>query len=178
MDRWYLALVFALPLLLSTLSSYFRNNPVVQRHPILDKLSQSTTVPNNIYASDSGQNFHIISGPNMSGKSTYLSQICLLTIMAHIGMVVKNSSLLLWKYKRTLLSLGCFVPANFASVRLTDKLATRIGTEDSIESNCSSFLLEMKEMSYIVNNVTNRTLVVIGSHSLRLFSSLPDLPCR
>lgn len=62
---------------------------------------------------------------------------------------------------------GCYVPANFASIRLTDRLATRIGTEDSIETNSSSFLLEMKEMSYIVNSVTNRALVVIGTFSGR-----------
>jgi DNA mismatch repair ATPase MutS len=57
---------------------------IKKRHPILEKLGIDV-IPNDTYASELGQTFHVITGPNMSGKSTYLSQLCLLTIMAHIG---------------------------------------------------------------------------------------------
>lgn len=67
--------------------------------------------------------FHVITGPNMSGKTTYLRQVALLVIMAQ---------------------MGSFVPASFASIRIVDKLFTRMGTGDNIESNCSSFLVEMQ----------------------------------
>ena len=67
--------------------------------------------------------FQAITGPNMSGKTTYLRQVALIVIMAHIG---------------------CFVPASFASVRIVDRLLTRMGTSDMIECNCSSFLVEMQ----------------------------------
>jgi len=65
----------------------------------------------------------------MSGKSTYLRQVALLVLLAH---------------------LGCYVPARFCSVRLTDRIFTRIGTGDSIENNASSFMVEMTEMAYIL----------------------------
>lgn len=119
----------------------------LQRHPILESISREPVIANNTYISESGQNFHVISGPNMSGKSTYLSQVCLLTILAHIG---------------------CYVPAQFASFRLVDRLFSRMGTDDSIESNASSFLVEMREIAHIVKHVTNRSLVVIGTiYSIR-----------
>jgi DNA mismatch repair protein MSH4 len=64
-----------------------------------------------------------------SGKSTYLRQVVLLVVMAHIG---------------------CFVPARYCSVRLTDRIFTRIGTSDSIDNNASSFMVEMTDMAYIL----------------------------
>ena len=67
--------------------------------------------------------FHIISGPNMAGKSTYLRQVALIAVMAHAG---------------------CFVPAKFAALQVMDRLLTRLGSSDSIESNSSSFLTEMQ----------------------------------
>lgn len=76
----------------------------------------------------------------MSGKSTYLRQVALLTILAHVG---------------------CFVPATFASFRLVDRLFTRIGTSDCMERNCSTFMVEMKEMAFIIQNATNHSLMII-----------------
>jgi len=60
---------------------------------------------------------------------------------------------------------GCYVPANFASFRITDKIFSRIGTDDSLETNSSSFLVEMKEMSHIVSHATHRSLIVIGTYN-------------
>ena len=96
-------------------------------------------VPNPTFLSPES-NFVLITGPNASGKSTYLKQICLITVMAQIG---------------------SYVPATYASVRICDQLFTRIGTEDSIETNSSTFLQEMKESSNILNSLSERSLIVI-----------------
>ena len=109
------------------------------RHPILEKIGIETPVPNNAYASE-GCNFQIITGPNMSGKSTYLRQIALLQIMAQIG---------------------SYVPAEFASFRIADQIFSRIGSDDDIETNSSTFMLEMKEINYIVQNASNTSLIII-----------------
>nr|XP_006819740.1 PREDICTED: mutS protein homolog 4-like [Saccoglossus kowalevskii] len=109
------------------------------RHPILEKISIELPVPNNTYASEDS-NFIIITGPNMSGKSTYLKQVALLQIMAQ---------------------LGSFVPAQYASFRIIDQLFTRIGFDDDIESNASTFMVEMKEVNYIVQNATDTSLIII-----------------
>ncbi|KAF9183929.1 MutS protein msh4 [Haplosporangium sp. Z 767] len=109
------------------------------RHPIIEKLYASTFVPNDTYAG-SANNFQIISGPNMSGKSTYLRQVALLTIMSHIG---------------------SFVPAEFASVRIVDQLFSRICNDDNVELNASTFTVEMKETAYILQSITERSLVVM-----------------
>ncbi|CAI9729270.1 homolog 4-like [Octopus vulgaris] len=90
------------------------------RHPILEKIAREPPVPNNTYASNDS-NFIIITGPNMSGKSTYLRQVALLQIMAQIG---------------------CFVPATYASFRISDQIFTRIGSDDDLETNASTFMLE------------------------------------
>jgi DNA mismatch repair protein MSH4 len=79
----------------------------------------------------------------MSGKSVYLRQIACITIMAHCG---------------------CFVPAKFASFRIVDKLFTRIGTDDSMESNASTFMVEMNEMAHIVQVI----LCVLSSYLSRM----------
>ncbi|XP_013406219.1 mutS protein homolog 4 [Lingula anatina] len=109
------------------------------RHPILDKISVETPVPNNVYASDES-NFLIITGPNMSGKSTYLRQIALLQIMAQIG---------------------SWVPADFASFRVCDQIFSRIGSDDDIETNSSTFMLEMREINYIIQNASATSLIII-----------------
>ncbi|KAI8907003.1 muts-like protein 4, isoform CRA_a [Powellomyces hirtus] len=109
------------------------------RHPIKETVSTDLFVANDIYASE-GANMQIITGPNMSGKSTYLRQIALLIIVAQ---------------------LGAFVPAAYASVRLVDKLFSRIGMDDSLQANASTFMLEMRETAFILQNVTSRSLIII-----------------
>lgn len=86
------------------------------RHPIVEATQPGTTfVPNDLYL-DSTSNLQIITGPNCSGKSTFLRQTALLAIMAH---------------------LGCYIPAVSAKIRLTDRICTRLGTGDDIETNAS-----------------------------------------
>ena len=118
------------------------------RHPILDKMDLPGTelVGNDISAMPIEANFHVITGPNMSGKSTYLKQIVLLQIMAQSG---------------------CFVPAETDSespqpvFRLCDTIFSRVGMSDSIECNASTFQMEMKETAYILNNLGQASLVII-----------------
>ncbi|XP_034531708.1 mutS protein homolog 4 isoform X2 [Notolabrus celidotus] len=109
------------------------------RHPILERIARQQPVANNSFISE-GSNFVIITGPNMSGKSTYLKQVALCQIMAQIG---------------------SFVPAEYASFRVADQIFTRIGVDDDFETNCSTFMLEMKEISYIIHNVSDRSLIII-----------------
>ncbi|XP_058470955.1 mutS protein homolog 4 isoform X2 [Solea solea] len=109
------------------------------RHPILERIAGQQPVSNNSYISE-GSNFVIITGPNMSGKSTYLKQVALCQIMAQIG---------------------SFVPADYASFRVADQIFTRIGVDDDFETNSSTFMLEMKEISYIIHNVSDRSLIII-----------------
>nr|XP_040055241.1 mutS protein homolog 4 isoform X1 [Gasterosteus aculeatus aculeatus] len=109
------------------------------RHPILEKMVGQQPVSNNSFISE-GSNFVIITGPNMSGKSTYLKQVALCQVMAQIG---------------------SFVPADYASFRVADQIFTRIGVDDDFETNSSTFMLEMKEISYIIHNVSDRSLIII-----------------
>ncbi|XP_021052643.1 mutS protein homolog 4 [Mus pahari] len=92
-------------------------------HPILEKISAEKPVANNTYITE-GSNVVIITGPNMSGKSTYLKQIALCQVMAQIG---------------------SYVPAEYASFRIAAQIFTRISTDDDIETNSSTFMKEMKE---------------------------------
>ncbi|CAB4414135.1 unnamed protein product [Rhizophagus irregularis] len=109
------------------------------RNPMRESLYVDTFVPNDTYAS-SATNFQLITGPNMSGKSTYLRQIALMSIMSQIG---------------------SYVPAEYASFRIVDQLFTRICNDDNIESNASTFVVEMRETAYILQNVTDDSLVII-----------------
>ncbi|XP_054653658.1 mutS protein homolog 4 [Dunckerocampus dactyliophorus] len=109
------------------------------RHPILERMAGQQLVSNNCYVSE-GSNLVIITGPNMSGKSTYLKQVALCQIMAQIG---------------------SFVPAEYASFRVADQIFTRIGVDDDFETSSSTFMLEMKEISYIIHNVSGRSLIII-----------------
>ncbi|XP_028550917.1 LOW QUALITY PROTEIN: DNA mismatch repair protein MSH4 [Dendrobium catenatum] len=108
------------------------------KHPILESL-HNDFIPNNLFLSEAS-NMVIVMGPNMSGKSTYLQQVCLLIILAQIG---------------------CYVPARFASIRVVDRIFTRIGTGDNVEYNTSTFMNEMKETSFLMQNVTPRSLIVM-----------------
>nr|XP_020758656.1 mutS protein homolog 4 isoform X1 [Odocoileus virginianus texanus] len=108
-------------------------------HPILERISVEKPVANNTYITE-GSNFFIITGPNMSGKSTYLKQIALCQIMAQIG---------------------SYVPAEYSSFRIAEQIFTRISTDDDIETNSSTFMKEMKEIAYILHNANDKSLILI-----------------
>ncbi|XP_040420645.1 mutS protein homolog 4 isoform X6 [Cygnus olor] len=108
-------------------------------HPILEKIAMEKPVSNNTYLTE-GSNFLIITGPNMSGKSTYLKQIALCQIMAQIG---------------------SYVPAEYCSFRIAEQIFTRIGMDDDIETNASTFMKEMKEITYIIQNANDKSLIII-----------------
>ncbi|XP_023786138.1 mutS protein homolog 4 isoform X1 [Cyanistes caeruleus] len=108
-------------------------------HPILEKIAMEKPVSNNTYLTE-GNNFVIITGPNMSGKSTYLKQIALCQIMAQIG---------------------SYVPAEYCSFRIAEQIFTRIGMDDDIETNASTFMKEMKEITYILQNANDKSLIII-----------------
>ncbi|KAK6781483.1 hypothetical protein RDI58_019279 [Solanum bulbocastanum] len=108
------------------------------RHPILESI-HNDFIPNGIFLSEAS-NMAIVMGPNMSGKSTYLQQVCLMVILAHVG---------------------CYIPARFATLRVVDRIFTRMGTMDSLESNSSTFMTEMKETAFIMQNVSHRSLIVM-----------------
>lgn len=93
-------------------------------HPLMAELQDIDFVPNDTYIS-SVNNFFMIFGQNNSGKSTYIKQVGILTLLAHIG---------------------SYVPASWASFRLTDCIFSRIGTDDDMEHNSSTFLVEMREV--------------------------------
>ncbi|XP_042437287.1 DNA mismatch repair protein MSH4-like [Zingiber officinale] len=117
------------------------NGPVAidaGRHPILESV-HNNFVPNNLFLSEAS-NMVIVMGPNMSGKSTYLQQVCLIIILAQIG---------------------CYIPARFASLRTVDRIFTRIGTGDNVEYNSSTFMTEMKETAFLMQNVSSKSLIVM-----------------
>ncbi|KAJ3946160.1 MutS protein msh4 [Colletotrichum fioriniae] len=96
-------------------------------------------VPNDYYAAEEHR-FQIVTGCNMSGKSTYIKSVSLLQIMAQIG---------------------CFVPVEYASFPIVHNIFARVTTDDNVESNMSSFSLEMREMAFILSNVTHKSIVII-----------------
>ncbi|KAK2426146.1 DNA mismatch repair protein MSH4 [Trifolium repens] len=108
------------------------------RHPILESI-HNDFVANNIFLSEAS-NMVIVTGPNMSGKSTYLQQVCLIVILAQVG---------------------CYVPARFSTLRVVDRVFTRMGAVDNLESNSSTFMTEMKETAFIMQNVSERSLIVM-----------------
>lgn len=111
------------------------------RHPIIEQVCKKECfVPNDTYLDDSEQRLHIITGPNMSGKSTFLRQVALITIMSQ---------------------MGSFVPAKRAHMGIIDKVFTRIGANDDLSRGQSTFMVEMTETANILNNVTSRSLVIL-----------------
>ncbi|KAF2649594.1 hypothetical protein K491DRAFT_668687 [Lophiostoma macrostomum CBS 122681] len=109
------------------------------RHPIREKLMRSKFVPNDIYASQQ-MRFQIITGCNMSGKSTYIRSVALMCIMAQVG---------------------SFVPATYASFPIFHQLFARLGMDDSIETNVSTFAAEMREIAFILRNIDKRSLAIV-----------------
>lgn len=110
------------------------------RHPVIEKiLKEGEFIPNDINLNEE-ERIIVLTGPNMAGKSTYLRQIALITIMAQIG---------------------SFVPAKEAHLGIVDSIFTRIGASDDLTRGVSTFLAEMNETANILNNVTNRSLVIL-----------------
>jgi DNA mismatch repair protein MutS len=112
------------------------------RHPVIEKnLSPGNHyVANNVELDDQDQQIIIITGPNMSGKSALLRQTALIVLMAQAG---------------------CFVPATSAEIGLVDKIFTRVGASDNISSGESTFMVEMNETASILNNISNRSLILL-----------------
>ncbi|NUM87873.1 MAG: DNA mismatch repair protein MutS, partial [Bdellovibrionales bacterium] len=110
------------------------------RHPALENLvGRDKFIPNHTrFAQD--RLLFLITGPNMSGKSTYMRQVALITLMAHVG---------------------SFVPAKSARIGLVDRIATRVGASDRIGRGQSTFMVEMQETAQILNGATSRSLVVL-----------------
>ncbi len=110
------------------------------RHPVVEKfVSDSYFVPNDTTLDTSSNKVMIITGPNMAGKSTYMRQVAIITIMAQIG---------------------SFVPAKEARVGIVDKVFTRVGASDDLASGQSTFMLEMNEVATILKNATKRSLII------------------
>src|SRR5436853_3295536 len=111
------------------------------RHPVLDQnLVEEKFVPNDTTLEGENTRLAIITGPNMAGKSTYIRQVALITLMAQTG---------------------SFVPAASAEVGLVDRIFTRVGANDDLARGQSTFMVEMNETSNIVNNATGRSLVIL-----------------
>ena len=115
-------------------------NVVDGRHPVVEAISKQGFVPNDCILDNDENRTMILTGPNMAGKSTYMRQIALITLMSHIG---------------------SFVPAKMAEIPLTDKIFTRIGASDNLISDQSTFMVEMTEMANILNNATEKSLLIL-----------------
>jgi DNA mismatch repair protein MutS len=111
------------------------------RHPVLDQtLVDEKFVPNDTSLDGENMRLAIVTGPNMAGKSTYIRQVALIVLMAQIG---------------------SFVPAESAEIGLVDRIFTRVGASDDLARGQSTFMVEMNETSNIVNNATERSLVIL-----------------
>ncbi len=110
------------------------------RHPVVDKMLNGKFIPNDTYLDLDENRLAIITGPNMAGKSTYMRQVALITLMAQIG---------------------SFVPASQAHIGVTDRIFTRVGASDDLASGQSTFMIEMIEVSNILNNATEKSLIIL-----------------
>ena len=111
------------------------------RHPVLDQnLAEEKFVPNDTDLDGERKRLGIITGPNMAGKSTYIRQVALIVLLAQIG---------------------SFVPAASAEIGLVDRIFTRVGANDDLARGQSTFMVEMNETANIVNNATERSLIIL-----------------
>ncbi|MGF9975948.1 DNA mismatch repair protein MutS [Viridibacillus arvi] len=109
------------------------------RHPVVEKMmNQQLYVPNDCILTDD-RNMMLITGPNMSGKSTYMRQVALITILAQ---------------------MGCYVPADEAELPITDQIFTRIGAADDLAAGQSTFMVEMLESQHAITNATEKSLLL------------------
>jgi len=110
------------------------------RHAVIEKIAEDRFIPNDLYLNDSTDLIAVITGPNMGGKSTYLRQAALISILAQ---------------------MGSFVPADSALLPITDRIFTRIGASDNLARGRSTFMVEMTETAVILNTATDRSLVIL-----------------
>lgn len=110
------------------------------RHPVVENKSKDAFVPNDFYLDNDENRLLIITGPNMSGKSTYLRSSALIAVMAHCG---------------------CFVPAEMAEIPLLDRIFTRVGASDNLSRGESTFMVEMVETANILKNATKNSLIIL-----------------
>ena len=111
------------------------------RHPVVERvLPQGGFVPNDTKLSRAGARVVVLTGPNMSGKSTYLRQVALIVLLAQIG---------------------CFVPADAARIGIVDRIFTRVGLQDDLAAGQSTFMVEMVETAQILRNATERSLIIL-----------------
>ncbi|MDZ7737923.1 MAG: DNA mismatch repair protein MutS [Bacteroidales bacterium] len=112
------------------------------RHPVIEQMlpADESYIPNDVYLDNEQQQVIILTGPNMSGKSALLRQTALIVLLAQAG---------------------CFVPASSASIGLVDKIFTRVGASDNISLGESTFMVEMNEAASILNNLSDRSLILL-----------------
>ena len=111
------------------------------RHPVVEKMLKDILfVPNDTYLNSYNQRVLIITGPNMAGKSTYMRQVAVITLMAQVG---------------------SFVPAEYANIGVVDRIFTRIGASDNLSQGESTFMVEMNEVSNIIQNATKDSLIIL-----------------
>lgn len=116
-------------------------NIIDGRHPVVESLIEGNLfIPNDTYLDKDGNMVHIITGPNMAGKSTYMRQVAIIILMAQIG---------------------CFVPASEADISIVDRIFTRIGAADNLSQGDSTFMVEMNEVSNIIKNATENSLIIL-----------------
>jgi len=110
------------------------------RHPVIEKLSEERFIPNDTLLDCDENQLVVLTGPNMAGKSTYMRQVAMIALMAQ---------------------MGGFVPAREAQVGLVDRIFTRVGASDFITRGQSTFMVEMNETANILNNATDRSLIIL-----------------
>ncbi|VAX21975.1 DNA mismatch repair protein MutS, partial [hydrothermal vent metagenome] len=134
---------------LATMKMY--NEPVIDdgdlieikagRHPIIEATQmEERFVPNDTTMDRAGSQLAIVTGPNMAGKSTYIRQVALITLMAQVG---------------------SYVPAESARIGVCDRIFTRVGAQDHLQKGQSTFMVEMNETAMILNNATSRSLIIL-----------------
>lgn len=111
------------------------------RHPVVERIvGEENFVANDTYLNTGENIINIITGPNMAGKSTYMRQTAIISLMAHIG---------------------SFVPAEYADIPILDRIFTRVGASDDLSQGQSTFMVEMSEVSLILKNATDKSLVIL-----------------